>query len=459
MRDTGGRGNGMMRAGADGNGGDGGAGSRAPDDGAARGGPSAPVAAAGPAAGEGRPARLAVVVSHPIQYFVPLYRALAGDDGLELRVLFAAHIGQRAMLDPGMGVAVQWAGDLTAGYDHAFLPGAERIERVGLRAVDNPGVGRALAAFRPDAVLIHGYATLTCLKALAWCRLRGTPALMIADASAEIRPGGVAGALRRLAKRLVVRQFAAILTLGDRSEGYFRGLGYPAGRLFRTPAMPDPGFWQARAERTALRERMRAQLGLQADDFVLLSSAKLVPGKRVGDILAAMAALPADAAPCRAGGRRVVLLVAGDGELRAALEAQAAAAGIRAVFHGFVNLDRLPALCTAADVLVHSSGFDAYGMVLLEAAVIGLPLLASDRVGAVGPASIARPGVNTLVFPCGDVAALAAAIARLRDDPALCARFSAASLALSQDHAGPRSVAGVRAALAACGALSARRTR
>ena len=82
---------------------------------------------------------------------------------------------------------------------------------------------------------------------------------------------------------------------------------------------------------------------------------------------------------------------------------------------------------------------------VLEAAILGLPLALSDETGAVGPTSIARPGENAWVFPVGDVGAIAQALARLRE-PATHTRMAAASLAISQDHRGPKSVAAVLAA-------------
>jgi glycosyltransferase involved in cell wall biosynthesis len=139
-------------------------------------------------------------------------------------------------------------------------------------------------------------------------------------------------------------------------------------------------------------------------------------------------------------------VIAGDGEQRADLEAAARAAGVKADFLGFVNIDALPDFYAAADILVHAAEVEQYGMVILEAAVVGLPIIASDRIGAVGSGSIARPGVNTLVYACGDVAALRAAILDLVGDPDRRSRFARASLAVSEDHRGAASVAGLVAA-------------
>ena len=80
--------------------------------------------------------------------------------------------------------------------------------------------------------------------------------------------------------------------------------------------------------------------------------------------------------------------------------------------------------------------------------MIGLPMILSDRIGAIGPTSIARPDVNAIVYPCGDVDALARAIARLRDDSKLRVRMASASNQISRDHEGPRSVAAVSTAMA-----------
>jgi glycosyltransferase involved in cell wall biosynthesis len=383
--------------------------------------------------------RLAVVVSHPIQYYAPLYRALAQEPSLELHVLFASRIGLRKTLDPRMGVEVAWATDLSGGYSHEFLPEADSIQRTGFREVNNPSVGAALARFAPDAVLLHGYAMLTMLRALLWCRLHRVKTIMASDSSVHVSSRGP----RRWAKRLLIptliRRFDAALTMGDKSEAHLARLLYPRDRMFRMPMMLDAGFWRARENRADIRARQRARLELREGEFTLLCSGKLFAPKRVLDILKALSLPPA---------RGVTLLIAGDGELRSELEVFAAEHELSTRFLGFVNIDLLPEIYAAADALVHAAEHEQFGMVALEAAVVGLPLILSDETGAVGPTSIARPDVNALVFPRGDVDALARAIGRLRDDADLRARMGGASEAISRAHEGPESVAAVLRALA-----------
>ena len=387
--------------------------------------------------------RLAVVVSHPIQYFAPLYRALAAEPSLDLHVLFASRIGLDETFDPDMGAPVAWAMDLTGGYSHEFLPEAAHVDKVSFRGVDNPSVSAALRRFAPDAVILHGYATVTMLRALAWCRFHGARAILISDSSSH----GAAAGPRRWAKMMIapllLRQYSAALTMSERGERHLASLGYPSDRMFRTPVMIDTGFWSARRERMQRRADERARLDLAEDAFVLLYAGKLHPRKRVLDALSALERLN-DERPAGA----VTLLIAGDGVEREALRQFASERGLDVRMLGFVNVDALPQLYAAADALVHPAENEQYGMVVLEAAVVGLPVILSDRIGAVGATSIARPDINTLVYPCADIRALVRAMASLRDDAELRNRMGAASLAISADHSGPESVRAVRRAVA-----------
>ncbi len=382
----------------------------------------------------GRQLRIAVVVTHPIQYFVPLYRALASTTGVQLKVLYCSRIGLEKFHDPGMGVELAWSMDLLGGYDSAFLARAEKIKSLGWSAVDNPDVGGALAAFAPDAVIINGYARRTLLRALVWCRRRGVPAIMMSDSSMNASPGRLRSAVKGMIVPRLLRQFSAMLTMSERSEDYFRAQGVPPERLFRVPVMLDDVFWRAQQRWQSLREEARARLGYGASDLVLLYVGKLYPSKRVSDIVAAMAGLRH--LPLR-------LLVVGDGDERAALVAQAKSVGVSAEFTGFVNIDSLAPYYCAGDILAHPASIEQFGMIAVEAAILGLPMILSDRVGAIGATSVARTDVNALVYPCGDVAALAASVERLATDDRLRARMGERSLAIAEDHRGPKSVAGI----------------
>jgi len=383
--------------------------------------------------------RVAIVVSHPIQTFVHFYRVLAQVPSIRLRVLFASSIGTRPYYDKEMAVRIQWETDLISGYDHEFLPEAEGIHRVGFWKINNPSVSGRLVRFAPDAVMIHGYSHMTALRALRWCRGRGVPVLIWSDSELLHRRSAWRRAVKQVVLPPLFRRIDAFLTVGDNNEAYYRHYGVPEAKMFRTPfTIDEQSFSRVLSGRTRIRAAVREQFGIPQNAFLALFVGKLRAGKRVGDLIVAIRAILREPGA----GRPVCLALAGDGAQRSELEALAADVRERCFFLGFVNLDQLPEVYAAADVLVHPSEREAYGLVASEASLVGLPLVMSDQVGSVGPTDRARPGENTIVFPCGDTAALARAIADLAGDPVLYERMSQASLRIAQELGVGRSVKG-----------------
>jgi glycosyltransferase involved in cell wall biosynthesis len=143
---------------------------------------------------------------------------------------------------------------------------------------------------------------------------------------------------------------------------------------------------------------------------LVLVSGKLLPRKRPKDVLEACALVARRTA--------VSLAYVGDGIERAALESCARDLGFSGIaFLGVQNQSALPALYSAADLLVLASDFEPWGMVVNEAMCCGLPVVVSDKVGAA--ADLVVDGVNGFVYPAGDVPALADRVFRLVQDEGL----------------------------------------
>jgi glycosyltransferase involved in cell wall biosynthesis len=150
------------------------------------------------------------------------------------------------------------------------------------------------------------------------------------------------------------------------------------------------------------RGEARRRLGLPAEGRVLLSVGRLVPVKGLDVLLAACARL-------RDAGLAFRLNILGDGPLRGALQAQAAALGLAGAvtFAGAVRHEELPDWYRAADMVVLASRSEGIPNVLREALACGTPFVAS-RVG--GIPELAAGSGNRLVPP-EDAPALAAALA------------------------------------------------
>lgn len=321
------------------------------------------------------PRRLAIVVSHPTQYYSPWFRWLAAHTTNVIRVFYLWEFGVTAQHDPRFEQSFAWDVDLLSGYESEFVPNhAARPGTESWRGLDNPALPRRLAGFQPDAILLFGYKYITHLRTIAWARWHRVPLIFRGDSHLLGRPGP--GGLRALALRWLYRQFAAITYVGAANQDYFRRSGVPARKLFFAPHAVDHTFFNpelpaARAGAAALR----SQLGLSDSTRVILFSGKFVDWKQPLELLRAfLSRPPADCA----------LVLAGSGPLAETLRRAAETAPAGAVhFLPFANQSEMPARYALADLFVLPSRgyYETWGLAVNEAMHMGVPCLVSDRVG------------------------------------------------------------------------------
>ena len=343
--------------------------------------------------------RVGFLVSHPIQYYAPIFRELG--QRCDLTVFFAHRQTAEQQARAGFGVAFEWDVDILSGYDHRFLDNVARQPSTDrFFGCDTPAIAREIAGGRFDAFVVPGWALKSYWQAIAACRRAGVPVFVRGDSQL----GGPRRATVRLAKAvafsLVLRRFDGFFYVGERNRQYLLHHGARADRLFFSPHCID----NAAFTRRAVEARGSGGAAGSGKGRVLFVG-KLMARKRPMDLLKAAALL-------HRGGTSIELVFAGSGELQPELEQAARAAGVPARFLGFVNQSELPAVYTSADVLVlPSDGSETWGLVVNEGMACGLPAIVSDAVGC-GP-DLIEPGRTGETFPLGNVEALAQALARV----------------------------------------------
>jgi glycosyltransferase involved in cell wall biosynthesis len=322
-----------------------------------------------------RPCRLAVVLSHPTQYYSPWFRFVQAQGEVELRVFHLWDFGVTRKTDRQFGTALCWDVDLLSGYESEFVPNVATDPGTHhFRGLDNPDLTRRLAAWWPDAILLFGYTWRSHLRVVRWARFRGIPLLFRGDSHFIGR--GPPAWPKRLLLRLLYRQFSAFLTVGAANRDYFRALDVPESRLFFAPhAVDDSLFEPARADHQRAVEALRAELGLSTERTVILFAGKFLPAKQPVELLRAFIELRDPAA---------TLLFVGDGPLREelrALDESHPDADVK--FLPFANQSEMPARYLLADVFVLPSRglYETWGLAVNEAMHMGVPALVSERVG------------------------------------------------------------------------------
>ena len=277
----------------------------------------------------------------------------------------------------------------------------------------------------PLAPLVVGSAQRTCAAVTARTRIDVVHAHWLV-------PNGLIGALaaRRCKLPLVVSLHGSDVAVAERSKalGWLartslsrsaavtapsrdlleraRALG-ASGRLDWLPYGADSGEFRPDGQG---RARMRSQLGLEPDGVIVLGIGRLIHMKGFDDLIEAVGIARAERPQIR-------LVLAGDGDLRSALEAQVRRLGVEdfVTFAGMVGRDDVPSYFEAADIVavpsVHHQGFvDGLPNVALEGMASAKPLVVT-RVGALP--DVVDDEVTGLVIEERDPAALARALVRL----------------------------------------------
>ena len=120
-----------------------------------------------------------------------------------------------------------------------------------------------------------------------------------------------------------------------------------------------------------------------------------------------------------------LMLVGREAELPGLLASLPADVRARIEYAGFQAPEKLPQFFARADVFVLPSRYDGWGVVVNQALGAGLPILASDQVGAAH--DLVQAGRNGFTFPAGDATALAEAMKRYTLNPELAAIHGRAS--------------------------------
>jgi glycosyltransferase involved in cell wall biosynthesis len=357
--------------------------------------------------------RLAYLVSHPIQYQAPLLRRIALEPEIDLTVLFGSDFSVRGYKDRGFGVEVTWDTPLLDGYRSEFLRSWRDTGEVSPTTPISRGLYRRLRqsdgspAF--DALWVHGYASVNALQAILAANALGIPVLLRAESwLADRARSPWKLAVKPLFFRLLGSGIGAVLPIGRMNSDYWAHYFGSSVPQFLMPYAVDNTYFAQLAEAAAPREQeLRAELGLAPERPVILFASKLQARKHADHLLEAYRSFIANRAPQD----RPYLVIVGDGEQRAALEARALELGLEDVrFAGFRNQSELPRFFQLADVFVLPSRHEPWGLIVNEAMAAGCPVIVSTDVGS--HADLITDGIEGCVFPVGNIAALTDALRR-----------------------------------------------
>ena len=255
---------------------------------------------------------------------------------------------------------------------------------------------RALRQRAADTRVVVAHGSSTLLACGAGLAATGVPFVYVSIGDPRYWAGT---RLRRLRAGWLIRRAAAAVAISPSARDVLASCyGLDHVRLHVIPNGRDADrFRPADHER---KTAARLGFGLPVDQDIVAVVGALSPEKRVDVAISAVARMP-----------ELVLVIAGDGPERAALEAFAQRCAPGRV-HFLGNVDRPADVLAAADVLALSSDSEGVPGILIEAGLSGIPVVATD-VGWVS--DVVQPSATGLLVPPGDPGRLASGLRQALD--------------------------------------------
>ncbi|MGE4070537.1 MAG: glycosyltransferase family 4 protein [Lysobacterales bacterium] len=392
----------------------------------------------------GKPVRVAVVNTHPIQYFAPLYAYITKhESAIDLTALYCSDYSLRGAVDAGFSQTVRWDIDLLSGYRHVFLGKAARTRKpAGFFSLIVPQLWREIRSGKYDVLWLHGYGYFACVLAFLAAKSMGMPVLLRGETHLQLHRTEWRRRTRDRVLRWCFRYIDGFLAIGSRNRDYYRAMGVPDERIHIVPYTVDnERFIDASTLSADERTQVRKKLGFPTDVPVVLYASKLVERKHPHTLLRAIGQL-------QRSGVAVSLCLIGSGPMEAELQELAKTLRLKnTVFLGFLNQSELPRAYAASDVFVLAAESEPWGLIVNEVMCAGLPVVISEELGCA--VDLLRPGENGLQVVAGDIGGLAEALRLVLSDTPAREQMGTNSRRRMHDWSYAECAAGLRDALSA----------
>lgn len=346
--------------------------------------------------------KLAIISTHPIQYYAPVFKLLHQRGQIEIKVFYTWGGKAAHKFDPGFNKVVAWDIPLLDGYPYEWVDnvsndaGSHRFN-----GIINPDLINQIELWQPDSILVYGWAYNSHLKILRHFKKK-IPIFFRGDSTLLNEKGGVKSWLKTIFLKWVYNHVDFSIYVGANNKAYFKKYGLKENQLVFAPHSIDNDRFKT--ERSDEVSELRSSLGLKEADILILFAGKFEFVKNVELLLSAFIQL---------NDSEIHLLLVGNGTKEDLLKAQAAKSDIAKNIHflDFSNQSYMPVLYQASDLFCLPSLSETWGLAINEAMVCGNAILASDRVGSAKDLVI--PGYNGAIFSSGSLENLTKCLSEL----------------------------------------------
>ena len=324
--------------------------------------------------------RLGVLITHPIQYFQPVFQELSKSSEFNTRVFFGCKAGANEYYDEEFEKFISWNSSPTSGFESQFITNGANIS--GLKGI--AGCWRGIRAaheiikWGADKVLIFAYTPTFITAATLWLKVFGQKSLIL-------RADATDGAFRRnkfkkLARNIVLPayylSFDLVIPIGSESEEHYKRKGVPRRKSRKALFSSNVYLFENRIRE--IKKLLPMSLEEKGRKQTISYIGKLSRRKGVLTLLSAIKKMSKEEI------MRIKLVVVGSGELNESIKNQLREVkDLEYEIIGFVNQQEIVEYYAKSDtVIVPSIDGETWGLVVNEALQCRCRVIATDKVGA-----------------------------------------------------------------------------
>jgi glycosyltransferase involved in cell wall biosynthesis len=335
--------------------------------------------------------RLAIITTHPIQYYAPVFKLLYQRQNIDIKVFYTWGEDSQTTHDPGFNKSISWDISLLDGYPYEWVKNtSKKPGSYGYKGIVNPELIDQIKNYNPDALLVYGWSYSGHLKAIRYFKNK-IPIFFRGDSTLLNERKGIKSVIKSIFLNWIYKHVDHAFYVGTNNKAYFKRYGLKEDQLTFAPHAIDNARFEI--DRSAEAKQLRSSLNIGNNDILILYAGKFEPVKNVKTLVAAFANLTKTNAH---------LLLVGNGIDEEELRSFSATQNLKNVhFLNFVNQSYIPVVYQAADIFCLPSLSETWGLAVNEAMACGKAILLSNKVGcAVDLVSIDK---NGYIFEAGNI--------------------------------------------------------
>lgn len=361
--------------------------------------------------------KIGYLISHPIQYQVPLYKYIYKKNLFDFNVFYLSDFSLKKHLDQEFKESFNWGINLTEGYKYTVLK-SFFLNKVSFLSPLKINFYKLLKDKDLKFVIVHGWGSLSNILFIIQAKFLNKKILLRGEASDHFNKNRyIKKFLRENFLKILFYFVDGFLFIGKNNKQFYLNRNIPEKKLFFAPYCVDNHHFNMLKHKNDHKIK-------------LLFVGKFINRKRTIDLLKALALINTNNAVFR---ENVLINIIGSGENEKKLKDFGNINSLNNVkFLGFKNQNEIREFYSLSDILVITSENEPWGLVVNEAMASSCAIISSDGVGCAN--DLVKNDFNGFIYPTGDVKKLSEKIVYLTSNLNIIEKFKKNSLNLISEY-------------------------